>query len=171
MESGWLYVSITIGGVTTSRKGLYISGREIKVRSVIDENFVYIVLIDLDPPYDELRHVLISMITDGNNNYFAGQNYWENHSMSGYADKLTGIDFYKTDGTHGYVFSKMINFAAPAGNIAYSSIAPLSNGGSLALYAAGILSCSTVAPFSSIALPNGKNYIAIDSNAMIEIDT
>lgn len=103
----------------------------------------------------------VGCVTDGNNNYFGGAND---------STDLLSAQFYKlSDYTSGYYFAKMINFAAPAGNIGYSSIAPFSNGGSLAFYVSEILSCSTVNQFITINLPNGKNYLSIGSNAMVEI--
>ena len=84
---------------------------------------------------------------------------------------LLGGAFYRcSDCASGYTFPNMINFAAPAGHIAYSTLAPMACSGTLTLYAKDILSCSTVARGSSISLPSGVNYYAIETNHMIKLD-
>ena len=84
---------------------------------------------------------------------------------------LLGGAFYRcSDCASGYTFPNMINFAAPAGHISYSTIAPMACNGVLTLYAKDILSCSTVARGSSISLPSGVNYYAIETNHMIKVD-
>lgn len=89
---------------------------------------------------------------------------------SSYVGLLYGSFYRCSDGASGYTFPKMINFAAPAGHISYSTIAPMACNGVLTLYAKDILSCSTVARGSSISLPSGVNYYAIETNHMIKLD-
>lgn len=91
-------------------------------------------------------------------------------SSSAYVSLLYGSFYRCSDAASGYTFPKMINFTAPAGHISYSTIAPMTCNGVLTLYAKDILSCSTVPRGSSIALPNGINYYAIETNHMIKLD-
>ena len=140
--------------------------QDFKIWSIIDDNFILIRI----SRRGEDRFFTIAWITDGNdNNFIAG--YWATSAAYNYFD-MSLYSFYRvSDNTSGFTFAKMINFAAPTGSIAYSSIAPFTNGGSLAFYGEDILSCSTIALESQIALPDGNIYRAISTNAMIKIDT
>ena len=89
---------------------------------------------------------------------------------SSYSSLLNSSWYRCADCASGYTFPNMINFAAPAGHISYSTIAPMTCSGVLTLYAKDILSCSTVARGSSISLPSGVNYYAIETNHMIKLD-
>ena len=69
--------------------------------------------------------------------------------------------------------ARLFPFVSNAGSIDYSLKTPLCSGsssGTKVFDTNAICSCSTVALESSIALPNGKNYYAIDTNWMIEVE-
>lgn len=63
----------------------------------------------------------------------------------------------------------VLNYSAGAGNIDLFEGYPFISGGARQFFANGIFACSTVTLFSTIALPNGKNYLAIHTNAMVDI--
>lgn len=131
---------------------------------VLGANLIYFKITRPDQDYQ----CHFAWITDGNNNNYVGT-YYAYGSTYNYLE-IGDLEFVKvSNNATGYSFVKMINFAAPAGNVAYSSIAPLANGGQLALYASDVLSCSTLTRGSTISLPNGKNYLTIGSNTMVEI--
>jgi hypothetical protein len=66
-------------------------------------------------------------------------------------------------------FVNIMNYSAGVGNIDYIEKSVFVSGGARALFIPDIFSCSTVAQWSTIALPNGKLYFAIHTNAMIDI--
>lgn len=138
----------------------------LNLEAAISEDFVYLQCYWRDRTgggvITPANYCTIVVATDGNNNYFAGG--------IGGSEDIYSLNLYGEDGTNGYIIPKMINFAAPAGQIGYSNIAPIANGGSLAFYASDLLSCTTVSKGNNIALPNGKTYIALGSNTMVEID-
>lgn len=93
-------------------------------------------------------------------------------SYCGYStnDTLYGASFFRcSDSSSGYSMPKIINFAAPAGHIAYSPISPITLNGTYVTSIDEVYSCSTVTRGSTIALPNGENYRAIETNSMIKI--
>lgn len=67
-------------------------------------------------------------------------------------------------------YSALLPYAAEAGNIEYVGTTSFMSGGTKALTTSEIYSCSTINQFSSIGLPNGKNYFAIGTNALVEVD-
>ena len=67
-------------------------------------------------------------------------------------------------------YSALLPYSAGASNIDYVGVTSFMSGGTKALTTDEIYSCSTINQFSSIALPNGKNYFAIGTNALVEID-
>ena len=73
--------------------------------------------------------------------------------------------------TPSFVVPKMINFKAEVGKIAYSDLAPVSDGIYHSFYAKGLYSCSTVNLSDTISLANGKNLFAVGTNTAIEITT
>ena len=68
-------------------------------------------------------------------------------------------------------FLTLLNYAAPAGYINYIESASFVSGGTKQFETNEIKPCSTIPQFSSIALPIGKNYFAVSTNLMIEIDS
>ena len=67
-------------------------------------------------------------------------------------------------------YAPMLSYTAEAGHIDYIDSAQFVSGTIKAVSTDEIYSCSTLSPFTSIALPNGKNYFVIGNNAMMEID-
>ena len=68
------------------------------------------------------------------------------------------------------VYSPFFQYAADAGHIDFIEKSVFASGGTKVLETQSIKSCSTVPQFSSIALPNGKNYLAIGTNALVEVE-
>lgn len=155
-------MTITVNGTVVFNKTTTFNGLYVDV--VLGESLIYFKITRPNGDYN--GH--FAWITDGNGNNYVGTYY--GYGVNYNYLEISDLDFIKVStNANGYKIVKMINFAAPAGEIAFSTIAPLANNGQLALYAADILSCSTMARGASIALPNGKNYYTIGANAMIEI--
>lgn len=72
--------------------------------------------------------------------------------------------------TNTLTYSALLPYATEAGSIDYVGSTSFMSGGAKALTISEIYSCSTINQFSSIGLPNGKNYFAIGTNAMVEVD-
>lgn len=163
-----LTITITANGTTIytgSGSYDYYAEPRVHIVSAISDNLIYLHIYRNTNGDTNTRDFVIAIVTDGNGNYYAGGIY--NNSVI----DIHNVSCYNVDTlAAGYAFPKTINFAAPAGSILYSSIAPFTNGGSLAFYAKDLYSCSTVARGASISLPNGKNYVSIGTNAMVEID-
>lgn len=68
------------------------------------------------------------------------------------------------------LYSPVFAYFAGAGNIDFAEKAVFTSGGSKALETEEIKSCSTVPQFTSIALPDGRNFFTVAPNAMVEID-
>ena len=140
--------------------------QDFKVWSIIGDD---IILLRINRRGED-RPFIIAWVADNNGNrYISG--YWTTGTQNNYFE-VSQYNFYKcSDNTSGYAFAKMINFVAPVNSVAYSSLAPFTNGGSLAFYGKDIYSCSTLSRDVTVALPNGKNYRTVGTNTMIEIDT
>lgn len=68
-------------------------------------------------------------------------------------------------------YSPVFAYSAGAGNIDFVEKAVFVSGGSKAFETEEIKSCSTIPQFTSIALPDGRNFFTVATNAMIEIDS
>lgn len=64
----------------------------------------------------------------------------------------------------------LLSYSSAAGNIDYINHSIFMSGGVKSFTFPDIYSCSTVSMGTSIALPNGKNYFAIGTNSMVEVD-
>lgn len=67
-------------------------------------------------------------------------------------------------------FVSALPYSCQSGYIDYIDSAKFISGGTKQFETSEIYSCSTISIFSSIALPNGKNYFAVGANALIEVD-
>jgi hypothetical protein len=67
-------------------------------------------------------------------------------------------------------FYTLLSYNAEAGNIDYINHSIFMSGGVKSFTFPDIYSCSTVSIGTSIALPNGKNYFAIGTNALVEVE-
>lgn len=163
-----LTITITSNGTTifTGSGGYdYYPQPLVHIFTVISDNLIYFHIYRNTTGGDTgTRDFVIAYVTDGNNNYFAGGIY-----NNGVID-IHNVSCYNLDTlASGYAFPRTINFSAPAGNILYSSISPFTNGGNFAFFVKDVYSCSTVSRGSTIALPNGKVFVSIGTNVMIEI--
>lgn len=89
-----------------------------------------------------------------------------------YFEFATGINPLSNNYSGNNISGKItsfLNYAASAGYIDYVDSAPFISGGTKQFETSEVKQCSTIPQFSSIALPNGKNYFAISTNAMIEL--
>lgn len=68
-------------------------------------------------------------------------------------------------------YSPTFAYSAGAGNIDFIEKAVFVSGGAKAFETEEIKSCSTMPQFASIALPDGRNFFTIATNAMVEINT
>ena len=66
-------------------------------------------------------------------------------------------------------FANVLPYACQSGYIDYISNAKFVSGGTKQFETSDFLSCSTVSLFSNIALPNGKNYLAVGTNTLLEV--
>lgn len=66
-------------------------------------------------------------------------------------------------------FPTLLSYAAAAGYIDYMNQIPALSAGVKAFNVDFIKPCSTIAFMSNIALPNGKNYIALGTNVIVEV--
>ena len=160
-------IAIKVNGQTVvSTSGNY---RNFFVKGVVSDKFIF--LHTATNPYQETDSYFclsFAWILDEDNNAFVGYKY--DNSDVNYLE-ITRLTFIKVStGGSGYSIPKLITFSAGAGNIAYSSKAPIINSGAIAVYPKNLLSCSTVSRESTIALPNGKNYFTIGTNNMVELD-
>lgn len=62
-------------------------------------------------------------------------------------------------------------YSAGSGNIDYIEKVVFVSNGTRAFEDTNLFACSTVAFWTTISLPNGKNYLAIHTNAMVEISS
>lgn len=69
------------------------------------------------------------------------------------------------------IFAPFFTFADTAGNISYINKAIFINGGVKQFETEDIKTCSNVSLWSTIALPDGRNFLAVGNNAMVELDT
>ena len=67
-------------------------------------------------------------------------------------------------------FVSALPYYCQSGYIDYIGSAKFVSGGTKQFETSEIYSCSTISSFSSIALPNGKNYFAIGTNSIVEVD-
>lgn len=61
-------------------------------------------------------------------------------------------------------------YSAGPGNIDYIEKVVFVSNGTRTFEDTNLFACSTVAFWTTISLPNGKNYLAIHTNAMVEVD-
>lgn len=67
-------------------------------------------------------------------------------------------------------YSPVFAYSAGAGNIDFVEKAVFVSGGSKAFETEEIKSCSTMPQFASIALPDGRNFFTVATNAMVQIE-
>lgn len=106
----------------------------------------------------EVRASILKLITPTAN--YVGGLYNSNAVMTS--------NFIGTDSTH--TLYTLLSYRADAGNIDYINYSIFMSGGVKSFTFPDIYSCSTVSIGTSIALPNGKNYFAIGTNSMVEVE-
>ena len=89
------------------------------------------------------------------------------YSSAGGYNAITGSFLGTT--ISGTLFASL-KYSAGAGNIDYIENTLFISSGVKQFGTSAIVSCSTVPQFSSIALPNGKNYFTLTTNLMVEVD-
>lgn len=102
--------------------------------------------------------MVLSKICDGSN-YYTG---WTNSA------NMMSSTFINGNVSCTYV--NMLPYAQQAGHIDYTESTSFVSGGAKQFICTDILSCSTIPQWSNISLPNGKNYMAVAANAMVEVD-
>lgn len=149
-----LLCSITVNGV--AHDGVSISRTDgVYVKSVIGENVIILRLAD----FYYRNQNQVAYITD-ETNYFGG--------IVSNSANILDVKFYRcSDGAGVYYLKQLIAFTPYEGSICYSSVAICNNGSSI-FKIKGILSCSTVTLYSTLYF-NGKTYVAIGTNHLVEI--
>ena len=102
--------------------------------------------------------IALSKITSGENTY------------TGFIDTIQALSatFYGNNTTSTY--SPIFTYSAGAGNIDFVEKAIFTSASVKSFEVEEIKSCSTVPQWSNIALPDGRNFYAIATNAMVEVD-
>lgn len=130
-------------------------------------NLIYIVSSDF------LWCILGGFNSSGFNTYsctlinFQRNNVIYNSVISG--SSPSNAQFYGNDNSSVYL-QQIFNFTSGAGQIDYSLKTPMCVSGVKVFDIEYICSCSNVTAGTSFALPNGKNYYAIGTNWMVEVD-
>lgn len=75
-----------------------------------------------------------------------------------------------SDGVASMTYTPVLSYNAGAGKIDYVEKACFISAGAKFLDTEAIKSCSTVAQFSSISLPDGRIFYTIGTNAMVEVE-
>lgn len=96
---------------------------------------------------------------------YDGSNYYTGWAAS--ANMMSGTFI---NGNVSCTYVNMLPYAQQAGHIDYTNGTTFVSGGAKQFTCTDILACSTIPQWSNISLPNGKNYMAIAANAMVEID-
>lgn len=106
-----------------------------------------------------IKHFFTLLIN--NNDKYVGYTDAPNTSL------LNNVNFVGENMT--LTVPSVLNYSAGAGKIDLFEGYPFISGGARQFLANGVVACSTVTLFSTIALPNGKIYFAIHTNAMVDI--
>ena len=101
----------------------------------------------------------ITMITHNNEKYVGGINNYTPLSFDLIGSNSTGR-----------IYPIAMNYSVGAGSIDYIDRSQFVSGGAKLFEVSDVYSCSNMNSFSSIALPNGKNFFTIGTNAMVEVD-
>ena len=83
------------------------------------------------------------------------------------ADVMAG-SFIGSNSTN--TFANILPYTNESGHIDYINHSAFVSGGTKSFEFPDIYTCSTLTMGASIALPNGKNYLAIGTNALIQVD-
>lgn len=75
-----------------------------------------------------------------------------------------------SDGVASMTYAPILSYNAGAGKIDYAEKVCFISAGAKFLDTEAIKSCSTVAQFSSIALPDGRIFYTIGTNAMVQVE-
>ena len=110
-----------------------------------------------------------AVVTVSNANFSAMILRNSTNSFSALINNVNILNQTLVGGGKSVTYSPLFQYSAEAGKIDYVDHAPFISGGSKQFDTEEILSCSTVSQFSSIALPDGRNFFAISTNAMVEI--
>jgi hypothetical protein len=156
---------IDVNGVTIlDWSGDYDDDFNIKI--VAGDRFIYFKTYARDSnPYDI---VSFAWFLDDNDNVYIGYNSTNNGDNK---LEVRDLAFIKAStGGGGYFIPQLINFTAGAGKVAYSSKAPITNGGAIAVFPDELYSCSNMASETNVALPNGDTFITVGTNNMIALD-
>lgn len=99
-----------------------------------------------------------SKITDGSNIY------------TGFINSANPMSANFIYNNTSFTYASSLPYAQSPGNIDFINSTSFVSGGVKQFSCTDILSCSTVPQWSSIALPNGKNYLAIGTHALVEVE-
>lgn len=161
------YMQIIINGISYQTREWYSNFTQPYLTTFFGDN---IIIIRATPNnYTSGRGGLeFIYTTDGNGNFYAGCNYATNIEFNIYGTSLYDV----TEGTVAYKIGAVISgIEASAGTIAYSNYCPILNSSNILFgFAKELLSCSSIAQRSVIALPNGSNYYALSTNTLIRIE-
>lgn len=100
----------------------------------------------------------IMKVKTGNDSFTAGL----------YNINIMGAQFVGSNSSA--TFSPVFQYSAGAGNVDFIEKAVFVSGGAKAFETEDIKSCSNMPQFASIALPDGRNFFTIATNAMVQID-
>ena len=134
---------------------------------ILGEDFLYLKMMATS----DGRWIVISYFKDSNGNYWAGGIYGQGGGASKeYA--LYAVPYYNLTEVipSAYYFQKVLPFVASTGKIIYAEQSPLVYSDSGIIFVDNIYCCSTVPIRSTVSIGN-DNYVAIDTNNIVVLDS
>lgn len=161
-NAGWPDLVLYWGSNTVSWGGGISMGGEKNVYFLFDENFM-----QLKIAYTNGRWIMLSYFKSEDGKYYVGGNCSGNVEYS-----LYDTSYYDVQDpiVTAYKFAKVLNFAAAPGKIVYAEQAPVAHNDSDAFFMDTVYCCSTVPTRSTVSIGN-DNYIAIDTNNIVMLDS
>lgn len=160
-----IYGSNTVTLGTTPGGGDIYGSRDTYL--ILGENFLYLKMMSSS----DGRWLVLSYFKDNNDKYWAGGIY----GQGGGASKeytLYAVPYYNISDLipTNYYFVKPIDFSASSGKIVYSDLSPIVHSDSDIVFLESVYCCSTVPLRSTVSIGN-DNYIAIDTNNLVILDS
>lgn len=96
----------------------------------------------------------------------------KNNNITYYSSVLNANAITQTfygDGINGYIAPSIFNYSAGVGKIDYTEKVSFLSSGVKQFDISSVKACSTVSQWGSIALPDGRNFVALSSNLMVEV--
>jgi hypothetical protein len=158
--SAYRFSAITEGRVFymyTGQKPTVSATRKYLITSVKSDNFFILWIGKYDDVSTSQAPASIMLIKQPNNNNFITSN-----------NSATVLNEFR-NGTISANYASMFGYSAGAGNLEYVEKAVFKSGEAKVFELEDLKSCTIVPAYSSLALPDGRLFYAVASNAMVEI--